>query len=553
MSRSFVASASLVAVAALCALVPAEARAGVFIDAAENTPDRVTHPTGYTGTGGVLTVDVCIHPASPNAAQMVIPVQNIVRTYNQRTTPFGNLFQNANNDVPSGTIDFESVALHELGHCIGLAHANLASEDGFPDPSVPETDYAKAGDGPNNSWNLATGSDNYRGTGDDARGDDVSLHYFDRITNDPFRITASVVDATTYSRKPADLPAGSTFGATANRSNSFAYFIGSTEAVMHQGTFFDEAQRLLTADDVSALRYAMSGLDATAGTADDYDLQLVYGGLSSNCDVVLDFDDNQTSFAVCAVTTARIGPVSSTHYRITNADAYFNAAAVTWHFNTESCGNGSLEGNEACDDGDTMPGDGCSQVCKVEAGYACSGQPSVCGPVCGNGDVQPPSETCDDGGASAGDGCDASCAIEPGWACAGEPSLCNALACGDGLVAGSEACDDGGAAAGDGCDAACAIEPGWACSGAPSTCSAAACGDGLIVGAETCDDGGAAPGDGCDASCQLEPGWSCSGEPSLCTPPQVPLASAPLRALLALAIAAAAGLRLALRRRVPAA
>ena len=43
-----------------------------------------------------------------------------------------------------------------------------------------------------------------------------------------------------------------------------------------------------------------------------------------------------------------------------------------------SCGNGSVTGSEACDDGAALDGDGCSSLCAVEPGYQCSGQPSVC-------------------------------------------------------------------------------------------------------------------------------------------------------------------------------
>jgi cysteine-rich repeat protein/parallel beta-helix repeat protein len=45
---------------------------------------------------------------------------------------------------------------------------------------------------------------------------------------------------------------------------------------------------------------------------------------------------------------------------------------------TGTCGNGAVEGTEACDDGNTSNGDGCSSTCTIESGYGCAGQPSVC-------------------------------------------------------------------------------------------------------------------------------------------------------------------------------
>jgi cysteine-rich repeat protein len=42
------------------------------------------------------------------------------------------------------------------------------------------------------------------------------------------------------------------------------------------------------------------------------------------------------------------------------------------------CGNGIIEPPQACDDANTTAGDGCSATCTIEAGYTCTGQPSVC-------------------------------------------------------------------------------------------------------------------------------------------------------------------------------
>jgi cysteine-rich repeat protein len=55
---------------------------------------------------------------------------------------------------------------------------------------------------------------------------------------------------------------------------------------------------------------------------------------------------------------------------------------------TPTCGDGMVEGLEACDDGNMAAGDGCTN-CQVDSGYHCSGSPSVCAPIpagdtCGN-------------------------------------------------------------------------------------------------------------------------------------------------------------------------
>ena len=176
------------------------------------------------------------------------------------------------------------------------------------------------------------------------------------------------------------------------------------------------------------------------------------------------------------------------------------------------CGDGVVSG-ETCDDGNTTSGDGCSATCTVEPGFTCSGSPSVCTPICGDGLVRG-GEACDDGNTSSGDGCSATCTTETGYSCSGSPSSCTPI-CGDGLIIGGETCDDGNVASGDGCSAACGVEAGYSCTGAPSSCSPI-CGDGLIRGGEACDDGNLANGDGCSATCTIESGFACTGEPSAC-------------------------------------
>lgn len=55
-----------------------------------------------------------------------------------------------------------------------------------------------------------------------------------------------------------------------------------------------------------------------------------------------------------------------------------------------TCGNGVVEGAEECDNGDTKDGDGCSSLCKVEPGWTCTGNPSVCTKGDSGGGSTPP-------------------------------------------------------------------------------------------------------------------------------------------------------------------
>ena len=178
-----------------------------------------------------------------------------------------------------------------------------------------------------------------------------------------------------------------------------------------------------------------------------------------------------------------------------------------------NCGDGLVEGSEACDDRNRVNLDGCSATCQLEVGYSCrtgANGASVCSPECGDA-RRLSSEACDDGNLNTGDGCSNTCTIEPGWACGpGTPSICNGI-CGDGQMLGAEACDDANAVSGDGCSARCVLEDGFDCNVqvSPTSCGNI-CGDGLRVLGEACDDGNNNADDGC-LNCVVENGWTCTG------------------------------------------
>jgi len=98
------------------------------------------------------------------------------------------------------------------------------------------------------------------------------------------------------------------------------------------------------------------------------------------------------------------------------------------------CGDGKKLTSEGCDDGNTWFGDGCSGHCTVETdcGYSCSGgslvTPDVCEATrCGDG-LQAGDEACDDGNTVSGDGCSSGCETEIEWSCRHrfcEPTVCD--------------------------------------------------------------------------------------------------------------------------------
>lgn len=311
-------------------LLSAALQSSAFIFADGDNINRITHPTPYFGTGGDLDVSVCIATNSESQSEMLVSLQNSIHTWNQLQPVSPNLFFNANNNIPANSFDFESTLLHELGHCIGLAHPNAASESNLP---VSQSNYTRAFFGANGVFDVNPGADGIIGSADDVRGDDVNLHWFEIGSNNPL-LLGETIDASTYSRDLADLPPGDLFPANADRTVANALGFPNTEAVMQQGTSRDEDQRQLAASDVAGIRLGMSGLDRIEGTADDYRPRLVFGGVSDDCDITVEVSG--TSFAFCSLNGATING-DPDHARITSAQAVMGSASqINWFFNQES-------------------------------------------------------------------------------------------------------------------------------------------------------------------------------------------------------------------------
>jgi cysteine-rich repeat protein len=134
------------------------------------------------------------------------------------------------------------------------------------------------------------------------------------------------------------------------------------------------------------------------------------------------------------------------------------------------CGNGQIDIEESCDDGNVDSNDGCDYDCKKECGNAIL-----------NG-----LEQCDDGNTINTDSC---------------TNTCKLASCGDGFIQSGEQCDDGNSVNTDRC----------------VNCLAARCGDGfvqeffescdntgcVITLGEECDDGNSINTDGCNNNCAI--------------------------------------------------
>ncbi|MBI5509046.1 MAG: fibro-slime domain-containing protein [Deltaproteobacteria bacterium] len=221
------------------------------------------------------------------------------------------------------------------------------------------------------------------------------------------------------------------------------------------------------------------------------------------------------------------------------------------------CGNGVLDGTEACDDGGrcddnstrcrvttaaidcaatplksctTRSSDGCGADCStIDVGWECPVVGQACDPLCGNARIDPTHTWCSgDTGMSCSQTSECQ-AANPAWTCLAEqcddgtslnngayggctPSCRLAPRCGDGSVdLPDEECDLG------------AGNNTGAYSGCRPDCTYSLhCGDGALTSGETCEDGGlcnndstACAGVTADATCQAVPpansSWECTG------------------------------------------
>lgn len=221
-------------ICALCglflALLPArDARGGAYVNGyIQGAEMTVTHAPGYSGTGGVIQVTVCVDPGSAHAAEMSLAAQTAVDTW-RALVPSNENLVSVRSEVPTGVFDFESVVVHELGHCLGLGHINVVFA------GIILTRATQSSEGPNSTYDFDGGLDGITGTGDDDRFDDVPSYWFRRVNNDPFSIELLTIDSTTYSRQLSDLPSGDAYGDNGNNAFTEITPIGPVMSVFADG------------------------------------------------------------------------------------------------------------------------------------------------------------------------------------------------------------------------------------------------------------------------------------------------------------------------------
>lgn len=213
------------------------------------------------------------------------------------------------------------------------------------------------------------------------------------------------------------------------------------------------------------------------------------------------------------------------------------------------CGNGFVDSQEQCDDGNTIDDDRCTNQCirhcSDDATCDCDEEKGVCRPPCGNGRIDF-GESCDDGNTIDRDACSNRCQVRcragtlcPDRQACPQNGVCPAPGiCGDGLVnQNSEQCDDGNQGNDDRCTTSCRVRclqneecpNGLVCLGeqcaectnslqcengfcVDGRCRPALplCGNGVVESGEACDDANSDDADGCTLRCLFPRGHACS-------------------------------------------
>lgn len=175
-----------------------------------------------------------------------------------------------------------------------------------------------------------------------------------------------------------DCASGTVTGTTAMASTVRSAYPGCTTVTNY--ALGERIYRFRNASRVAVEVIATRG----AGTAEnpDYDLFVVDGG-----DESLSCGD---AALMCLDASRGVGPVETVAW-VADADHLyyvvydlFGSTPSENEFTLEVsctpivCGDGIVVGDEECDDGNDIDGDGCSATCTREPGYDCSGSPSVC-------------------------------------------------------------------------------------------------------------------------------------------------------------------------------
>lgn len=113
--------------------------------------------------------------------------------------------------------------------------------------------------------------------------------FYRRDDNNPVIVDDTVIDMSTFSRAPGNLPPGHNYAANANLDVAMALGFPSTQTVMYSGIGREQRFVGVTADDVNMVKMGMTGANRTAGDGDDYTIVLTRVADCGSADVGVKF------------------------------------------------------------------------------------------------------------------------------------------------------------------------------------------------------------------------------------------------------------------------
>jgi hypothetical protein len=293
-------------------LLAAPAAAGVFIKSRDlgNPPGIVVHPNTYTGTGGIISIGVCLNSTATDlsadldfAIAKLNELRPMIRNCNgpcttpEGTTPPGPYFTPAH-----------SILVHELLHCaFGVDHIGWQN-------GATQTDFTNTREA-----SSMTTTDPIKGNHEDdphPLPGSRDIHWFRVVDNDPVVVDNAAIDSSTYSRDyQNDLPFGD-WPASANTLVAASLGAPSTQSLMTAIMPINSTYLFLSSDDVNTVKFAMNGLDSDPGdTGDDYTYTLTHEPTCATAQIevqLLPISD----FGTCdAILTQIPDPTVINHYR----------------------------------------------------------------------------------------------------------------------------------------------------------------------------------------------------------------------------------------------
>ncbi len=161
-------------------------------------------------------------------------------------------------------------------------------------------------------------------------------------------------------------------------TNAGQYTMAGSDCANSSSYFDDTTPTAVYAITLDAGDILEASLDADAYAAQ---LAVVETCASNEACLASDYDTRWTTAPTASISYT--ADATKTVYLFARVSTYTYSSSYSYNYallvtkRQVTCGDGLIEGDEECEDGNTIDGDGCT-ACKVDANFVCNGLPSVC-------------------------------------------------------------------------------------------------------------------------------------------------------------------------------